>query len=103
MSKRRVGTISMAIVLIAFGILIFVAQINKVSAVQLVIKFWPAILFLLGGEILWFSYRYKDEDAIIRYDIFSIFIVFTIVFINIILYGLIEVGIIDKITTMILY
>ncbi len=48
--KRRVGTISMAIVLIAFGILIFIAQINKVSAVELAIKFWPAVLFLLGGE-----------------------------------------------------
>lgn len=103
MSKRRVGTISMAIVLIAFGILLFVAQINKVSAVQLAIKFWPGILFLLGGEILWFSYKHKGEDVIVRYDIFSIFIVFTIVFVNIILYGLIEIGIIDKISNIILY
>ncbi len=72
----------MALVLIAFGILIFISQINKVSAVELGIKFWPAILFLLGGEILWYSYRYKDEDINIKYDVFSIFIVLIIVGIN---------------------
>lgn len=101
MSKRRVGTISMAIVLIAFGILIFVAQINKVSAVQLAIKFWPAILFLLGGEILWFSYRYKDEDMLIKYDVLSVFIVLIIVFVNIGIYGLIETGVMNKINHMV--
>lgn len=101
MQKRRVGTISMAIVLIAFGILIFIAQINKVSAVELAIKFWPAVLFLLGGEILWFSYKFKGEDAIIKYDVLSVFIVLIIVFINIGIYGLIETGVMNKINTMV--
>ena len=101
MQKRRIGTISMAIVLIAFGVLIFISQINEVSAARLAIKFWPAILFLLGGEILWFSYKYKDEDIKIRYDIFSIFIVLIIVFGNIVIYGLIETGMISRINTMV--
>lgn len=101
MQKRRVGTISMAIVLIAFGIIIFIAQINKVSAVELSIKFWPMTLFLLGGEILWFSYKYKDEDVKVKYDVLSVFIVLLIVAINIGIYGLIETGMMSKISTMV--
>ena len=101
MQKRRVGTISMAMVLIAFGILIFISQISKVSAVELGMKFWPAILFLIGGEILWYSYRYKEEDIKIKYDIFSIFIVLVIVGVNLAIYGLIETGMMDKINSMV--
>lgn len=99
MKSRRVGTISMAIVLIAFGILIFVAQINKLSAVELAIKFWPSILILLGGEIIWVSFKEKkeNENFIIRYDIFSMFIVMVILFVNITIYGLMETGIMDYI------
>lgn len=101
MKKRRVGTISMGIVLVAFGVLIFIAQINKVSAINLSIKFWPIILFLIGGEILWHSYKYKEEDINIKYDVFSIFIVLLIVIINLGIYGLMETGIISKVSSMI--
>lgn len=96
MKNKRVGTISMGIVLIGFGILIFIAQINKLSAVELAIKFWPIILIVIGGEVLWYSYKTKDEEDIkIRYDIFSIFIVIVILSVNIAIYGLIESGIMD--------
>lgn len=99
MKTKRVGTISMAIVLIGFGLLLFIAQISKISAVELAIKFWPAILLLLGGELLYCGYRrQKDkENVVIKYDIFSIFIVTTILFVNIGLYGLMETGIMDYI------
>ncbi len=95
MKNRRVGTISMAIVLIGFGILIFIAQINELSAAELAIKFWPSILVLLGGEILWFSFKEKKENEgiIIRYDVFSVFIVMIILFVNILIYGLVETGV----------
>lgn len=95
MRKKRLGTISMAVVLIGFGILLFLAQINEVSAVKLAMKFWPGILLLLGGEILWFSYRNKDDDVKASYDIFSIFIVLIILITNIGLYGLMETGLLD--------
>ncbi|NLW22859.1 MAG: hypothetical protein GXY88_06350 [Tissierellia bacterium] len=101
MQRRRVGTISMAILLIGFGILIFISQINKVSAVELGMKFWPAILFVIGGEILWYSYRYKGEDITIKYDIFSIFMVLVIVGINLLIYGLVETGVMNRINMMI--
>ncbi|NLV89638.1 MAG: hypothetical protein GX021_09805 [Tissierellia bacterium] len=99
MRTRRVGTISMAIVLIGFGLLLLISQVSKISAVEIAIRFWPCILILLGGEILWFSLKSKKEkdDLIIRYDIFSIFIVMVILFVNIVLYGFMETGIMDYI------
>ncbi len=103
MKTKRVGTLSMAIVLIGFGILIFIAQINQLSAVELAIKFWPSILILLGGEILWFSFKEKKEEekVVIRYDIFSVFMVMIVLGINICIYSLIETGAMNWIKTKI--
>lgn len=99
MRTRRVGTISMAIVLIAFGLLLFIAQFSKIAAIDIIIKVWPMILILIGIEILYFVHKNKDKDNnfTIRYDIFSMFIVFVILIINIGIYGLMETGVMDYI------
>lgn len=89
----------MAIVLIAVGIIMLIAQVNDVSAVKLSMKFWPAVLFLLGGEILWYSYKYSDEEVKIKYDVFSVFIVLLIVCINLGIYGLMETGLMTNVTS----
>lgn len=96
MKSKRVGTISMAIILIALGVLIFMSQISKVSTLDIALKLWPLILILLGVEILYYRFVYKDE-AIIKYDIMSIIIVFTILITNLGLFALTETGIISKI------
>ena len=93
MKSKRVGTISMAIILIAMGVIMFISQINQVSAIDMAFKLWPLALVLLGTEILWAKYRSSDETTIIKYDIFSIFIVFTILMVNIGMYGITETGI----------
>lgn len=98
MKNKRVGTISMAIVLIALGVLIFMSQINKVSTLDLAFKLWPLILILLGLEILYYRFIYKDE-AIIKYDILSIFIVFAILITNLGLFALTETGLLSKISS----
>lgn len=97
MKTKRVGTISMAIVLICFGVVMLIAQFSKISAVELSVKLWPGILILLGGELLYCGYRrQKDkEDVLIKYDVFSIFIVTTILIVNIGIYGLMETGVLD--------
>ncbi len=96
MKNKRVGTISMAIVLIAFGVLTFISQISKVSALDIALKLWPLILILLGLEILYCRFIYKDE-VIIKYDILSIFIVFIILITNLGLFALTETGLLTKI------
>lgn len=102
MKIKRVGTISMGIVLVAFGSLLFMSQINKLSAFNMVSKIWPIILILLGLEILWFRYSSKDENIAIKYDIFSIFIVFAILFVNIGIYAVTEVGVMSRLKNMML-
>jgi len=99
MKTKRVGVISMAIVLIAFGILLFIGQFSKISAIELAGKFWPLILIMIGLEILYYSYINKEgEDKfVIKYDIFSIFIVMIILVVNVVLYGFMESGILDLI------
>ena len=97
MRTRRVGTISMAIVLIGFGLLLLISQVSKISAVEIAIGL-ACILIFARGEILWFSLKSKRKMMINnKYDIFSIFIVMVILFVNIVLYGFMETGIMDYI------
>jgi hypothetical protein len=91
-----VGTISMGISLIAFGVILFLSQINKAPALNLVLKIWPVILILIGLEILWYRYTIKEESIVIKYDIFSIFIIFLILFINLGIFAISESGLIHR-------
>ena len=93
MKNKKVGTISMAIILIAMGVIMFISQINEISAIDMAFKLWPLTLVLLGIEILWAKYKSSDEGSNIKYDIFSVFIVFVILFVNIGMYGVAETGI----------
>ncbi len=102
MKIKRVGTISMGIVLVAFGLILFVSQIKQSSALNMISTMWPIILVLLGLEILWFRYSSKDENIAIKYDIFSIFIVFVILFVNIGVYAVTEVGVMSRLQNMVL-
>lgn len=101
MKNKRVGTISMAIVLIVFGALIFISQISGTSALELSLKLWPLMLILLGLEILYYRFIFKNEDINIKYDIFSILIVTIILVTNLGLYTLVEIGIVEKLKTVI--
>ncbi|MBP1925077.1 hypothetical protein J2Z76_000934 [Sedimentibacter acidaminivorans] len=102
MKIKRVGTISMGIVLVAFGLILFVSQIKQSSALNMISTMWPIVLVLLGLEILWFRYSSKDENIAIKYDIFSIFIVFAILFVNIGIYAVTEVGVMSRLQNMVL-
>lgn len=95
--NKRVGTISMGLVLIFFGVIMLIGQVSSISAVELFMKFWPIILILLGLEILFYVYKNNTENTKIKYDVFSIFIVTSVLIVNITLYGLMETGIMDLI------
>lgn len=102
MRIKRVGTISMGIVLIAFGAILFLSQINKFSALNMVMKIWPVILILIGLEVLWYRYASKDEGIVIKYDLFSIFVVLVILFVNMGIFTINESGLINKLQSMLL-
>lgn len=86
----------MAVVLIISGVLMIVSRILNISALEYFIKFWPISLFLLGGEVLYFYFKYKDdEDVKIGYDFLSIMIVLVIIGVNFGLYTFMETGILE--------
>ncbi|WMJ76338.1 MULTISPECIES: LiaI-LiaF-like domain-containing protein [unclassified Sedimentibacter] len=99
---KRVGNISMGLVLIAFGAALFMSQFSNFSALKAARLMWPAILILLGAEILWCRYASKEEESVIKYDLFSIFIVLIILFANMALYAAEETGVMDRMQRMFL-
>jgi len=96
MKIKRVGTITLAVSLIALGILIFISQISNTYTLDLALKLWPLALIMLGLEILWARFMSKEDDVVIKYDVFSMFLVFIVLFTNLGLYTLLEIGIIDR-------
>lgn len=102
MKTKRVGTITMAIILIALGVIIFISQISGNSALNIALKLWPLMLILLGIEILWSKYKCEDGEVMIKYDIFSIFLVMIILFTNLGLFVLMEIGVMSVIKDMVL-
>lgn len=100
MKIKRVGTFSMGIVLIAFGVIIFLSQISMFSALSTVLKTWPVILILMGIEILYYRYLSKDDSVVIKYDMFSIFVIFIILFVNIGIFTIKESGLINRVMSV---
>lgn len=99
---KRVGNISMGIVLISFGVILFLSQFDGFSALNMISKIWPLILILLGLEILWCRYASKDDNTAIKYDLFSIFTVLVILSVNIGIYAIEEAGVMNRLQHMFL-
>lgn len=100
MRNRRVGTVSMGVVLIGVGILLLYAQLKGAASFLLLTKWWPLILLLLGGEILVYAHLSKEENPKIKYDVFSIFIVLLLTFAGLGIYGLNQSGILPRVNMM---
>lgn len=101
MGRWRVGTLSMGVVLIAAGVLLLTAQFSGKAAVETAVKWWPLILVLLGGEVLWYSYSAKEESPKVKYDIFSIFIILVILVFSLGVQGLTEIGLIPQVSRIV--
>ncbi|MED4602156.1 DUF5668 domain-containing protein [Paenibacillus validus] len=75
MRKWRVGTLSMGLTLIGFGVLLFLSQWQGLGAFTSFIRWWPIVLVLLGLEILAYVFIAKKESEVIRYDWMSVLFV----------------------------
>lgn len=75
--QRRVGTFTLGLTLIILGILVPLALFFGGTTWR-ILQFAPVVLLCLGGEILLYATRYKDEKF--RYDGLSIFLVILITF-----------------------
>lgn len=77
------------------------AQMSRQPIMDIAVKRWPLILFLLGGEILWYSYKSKDADVKIKYDLFSVLIICIVVIFNLIIYGMLQLDVVSNLDVMI--
>lgn len=84
----RVGTLSMGVLLIVLGCVLFVSQIQGWSSIQIIFKLWPLVLIMLGAEILGFLFFSRKENSVVKYDGFSIFIILVIVFFSVAAYAI---------------
>lgn len=92
MRQWRVGTFSMGLLLLCAGTGLLYAQFQPAPVVSSILKWWPVIFIILGVEVLLQSYLMKDKESKIKYDLFSIFIIFFIVMAGIGLHAAGQVG-----------
>ena len=52
MRTRRVGSITCGLAMVFFGILFLVHMFFPALSFRMILKLWPLILILLGGEML---------------------------------------------------
>ncbi|MGD9559430.1 MAG: hypothetical protein AB7V55_02355 [Oscillospiraceae bacterium] len=70
--KRRVGTFTMALCLIAVGVLLILRLFISAISVAAIARFAPVVLVLLGIELLVANFLYKTDK--LRFDILSVFL-----------------------------
>lgn len=70
MQQRRMGTFTMGICLLVFGVLFLAHTFVKTINYGLIFHLWPFIFILLGGEILYYSVKGKDSQM--KYDFAAI-------------------------------
>ena len=67
---RRVGTLTLGVALVAIGVAAILSIVDPKFTMGTFLKFSPAVLILLGAEIIVYSFVYKKEKF--RYDGLSI-------------------------------
>lgn len=82
----------MGILLISMGVFLFVSQLNGRAAVEYIVKGWPLVLLLLGGEVLFYSFIHKGEQ--VNFDLFSIITICLIGLFTLGIYGLWYTGVV---------
>lgn len=75
----RIGTISTGIMLILTGIIMLISQWVGFEFIRYIFKLWPIILIVMGLEILYYSHKIKDGDEKLKYDFWSIVMLFIMV------------------------
>jgi len=99
MKQWRVGTISMGFLLITLGVLLLGNTIWQIPINSIIIYGWPLILISIGVEVLIFSFR-KSEQTM-RFDLFSIFVIFITIMFTFFVYTVQSSGIISAISNAI--
>lgn len=75
---HKVGTITLGITLITFGVLFLLRIFIPGLSYEIVVKMWPVIFIILGLEILIASFSQKEDKLV--YDKTAIFLTVVLTF-----------------------
>lgn len=78
MRQRRIGTVTLGISLVLFGVLFLVHIFGGVINYMFIFHLWPLILIALGAEILFYTCFAPEKAG--TYDFAAILILIMIVF-----------------------
>lgn len=78
MKQKKIGVISLGILLVLIGTAALYSQIVGFSFLEVVARWWPAVLIILGLEILFFNIFVNKEEYKIKLDAASIIIIILI-------------------------
>ncbi|NLY37826.1 MAG: hypothetical protein GX044_00815 [Firmicutes bacterium] len=77
MRQWRVGSFSMGLILVLLGIGLLIDHFSgAASMLEVMLRWWPAVLILLGLEIIAAGALNRNGQFVIKYDFFSMIIVF---------------------------
>ena len=71
----RVGSISMGAALIFLGLMLLLTQVFEWNTAYIMSGWWPFILIILGGEMLFYLFFSRQENTKVKYDLLSILFV----------------------------
>ena len=77
MRERRVGTFTLGIVLLVFGVLFLLRIFFNTMQYYYIFMLWPVIFILLGGEVLYYALHQKQVQY--KYDFAAILIIMMLV------------------------
>lgn len=79
MKTRKVGTLTLGIMLITFGALFLINSFTPDISYEFLFKLWPIIFILLGFEILYANFK-SDETNKLVYDKTAFFLIIILTF-----------------------
>jgi hypothetical protein len=91
----------MGLLLVLTGLGLLLGQFYKVAVLNFSLKWWPVLFILLGVEVLLQNQFRKDEQSKLKYDIFSIIIILSIVLTGLCLQSLTQLGLVERARTTI--
>lgn len=80
MQSRRVGTLTLGILLIILGILYLLITVFNIPIDKKILDFWPLILVSLGIEVLVLNDKALKKDLPLRYDFISFLLIIIMLF-----------------------
>lgn len=98
MRQWRVGSFSMGLVLVLMGVGLLLDRFSGITTtLEIMINWWPAVLILLGLEVLAAGFFFRSEQVRLKYDFFSMLLVAVFFFVSLAGYALTYSGLIPAI------